>query len=47
MLKLMLLPSQHPMPIDLKNETNRQIAKELCENPDIRRIARWGSGTLH
>lgn len=31
------------MPLDMKNDTNRAVAKELCADPDIRRVAQYGS----
>ncbi|EIM79813.1 uncharacterized protein STEHIDRAFT_69087, partial [Stereum hirsutum FP-91666 SS1] len=34
---------KYPMPLDMKNATNVEIAEELCANPDIQRIAHYAS----
>lgn len=34
---------QWPMPVDMKSQKNEQAVKELCADPNIRRIAHHGS----
>lgn len=38
-----LTSQQHPMPVDMKNDVNDRVAQELCDNPDIQRIAHYAS----